>query len=113
MQFSKFAIFLVFSLTLAACGGKKSTTKATLVLGGLINSVAGQTGGTMVYLRQITGGDDNYAFKLPYSSDLELSNGLWRFAVVSWDGSGANNPMEGAVRCALSEVDLLGGGNLG
>ncbi len=103
-------IFLLSILALAsACGGKKSLTKANIVLGGLINAIEGQAGGTMIYGRQITRGTDRFAIMLPYAEDLELSNGIWNFAVVSWDGNGASKIMEGVTRCGITEVELLGG----
>jgi len=100
-------LFLLF--TVVACGGKKSSTKTSLVLGGLIDSIAGQSGGTMIYGRQLSGGSDSFAIKLPYSQDLELPNGMWRFAAVTWDGNDANEIMSGQTRCGLNEVNLLGG----
>lgn len=112
MKPSVFLIHLFLLLSIVACGGKKSSTKTSLVLGGLIQSIAGQSGGTMIYGRQLSGGQDNFAIKLPYSEDLILANGFWRFAVVAWDGNdglGGTAPMQGDVRCGLNEVNLQGG----
>lgn len=113
MYFFKTAIFLLFSLSLIGCGGKKGITKTSLILGGAIDVVAGQNGGTMVYGRQISGGSETFAIKLPFAGDLELTNGTWNFAAVSWDGVGGltatNDILEGTVRCAVSNVDLIGG----
>ena len=104
------SIILILLLALfSACGGKKASTRTSLVLGGVIDSIAGQAGGTMIYGRQISGGQDKFAIKLPYSEDLELTNGLWNFAVVSWDGNSASRIMEGQTRCGIQEVELLGG----
>ncbi len=104
-----FLIQLLILSTLVACGGKKASTKTNLVLGGIVDSIAGQSGGTMIYGRQLSGGDDSFAIKLPYSEDLELPNGMWRFAAVTWDGNDANEIMQGQTRCGLNEVNLLGG----
>lgn len=109
MKLPVILIHLLLLFTVVACGGKKSSTKTSLVLGGLVDSIAGQSGGTMIYGRQLTGGQDNFAIKLPYSDDLVLSNGLWRFAAVTWDGAGVSAIMSGQTRCGLNEVNLLGG----
>lgn len=109
MKSSVYLIQLLLLSTLVACGGKKASTKTNLVLGGIVDSIAGQSGGTMIYGRQLSGGDDSFAIKLPYSEDLELPNGMWRFAAVTWDGNVANEIMQGQTRCGLNEVNLLGG----
>lgn len=109
MPVLRMSLFFAVCLFLASCGGKKTVTKTTLVLAGAIDSIAGQAGGTMVYGRQTSGGTDSFAIMLPYSADLELANGAWTFAAVSWDGDGLGYPMEGATRCALLPVQLEGG----
>lgn len=109
MPVLRISLFFAICLFVASCGGKKTVTNTTLVLAGAIDSIAGQAGGTMVYGRQTSGGSDSFAIMLPYSANLELPNGNWTFAAVSWDGDGLGYPMEGATRCALVPVQLAGG----
>tara|TARA_R110000868_G_scaffold209490_4_gene459310 strand:+ start:3064 stop:6780 length:3717 start_codon:yes stop_codon:yes gene_type:complete len=102
-------IISVLALFVASCGGKKATTNTTLVLGGVINSIVGQDGGTMIYGRQLSGGNQSFALKLPFNQDLELPNGRWNFSAISWDGDSSSYKMEGVTRCGVNVVELLGG----
>lgn len=109
MIYLKSSILCIFALVISGCGGKKETTNMTLVLGGVINSIAGQDGGTMIYGRQLSGGNQSFAIKLPFNQDLELPNGQWNFSAISWDGDGSGYQLEGTTRCGVNVSELLGG----
>ncbi len=109
MTYLKSSIFFILALAISGCGGKKETTNMTLVLGGVINSIVGQDGGTMIYGRQLSGGNQSFAIKLPFNQDLELPNGQWNFSAVSWDGDGSGYQLEGTTRCGVTVSELLGG----
>lgn len=99
---------------LFSCGQKADITKARVTLvAGLTAIVPGQTGGTMLFgFNPDTGVSFSKVFD---GVPLELPNGRWEFAAISWDGYNTtnadfNNVMEGVTRCSVVRGTLLNGG---
>ena len=95
---------LVFSLLLLfGCdfgGGKKNNTKLHITSS---FAVTGEAGGTILY---ILNKDLNTQRSIIVDSDqvvVQLANGNWDFALLSWDGS---TPMGGNLKCAQKTAKL-------
>lgn len=99
--------FLAF---FSSCGQKGSTTNAnvTIVAGGFTGAIPGQTGGTMLLgYSPSLGASFSKVFD---GTPMELDNGRWDFAAISWSGNGAGDILQGQVRCAISRGNNLTGG---
>jgi hypothetical protein len=103
----KLPILLLFILlTLASCGEKKDSGKATfkLMLGQSIDAEVVYAGGVLIMGRHESG---EHSFVLKYTAGLaiDLPKGVWEFAAIGWDSS-ANGPMTGNHRCSYARNEL-------
>lgn len=94
------SISLLFILLLIGCSAGKKTRTLEVSLGSL-----SATFPTMIYGAK-TDGTESFAIKLTTSStQLELSNGSWKFQSITW---GTGNVMEGDPNCSESFMNLSG-----
>lgn len=108
-----FAIALsIVAILLSGCGKEAGKTTANVtILSGLAAVVPGQTGGTMLLgANPQTGQNFSKVFD---GAPIELPNGFWDFAVVSWDGNGTDQVMQGITRCGIVRGFALTGGEQG
>lgn len=108
-----FLTLIATALILVGCGKTGETTKAqvTLVAGGLVTPVPGQTGGVILLgFNPQTGQSFSKTFD---GAPMELSNGMWDFAAIAWDGNAVGDVMEGVVRCGIARGVPLNGGEVG
>ncbi len=115
MNLKKLSLFLMIFI-LAACGGKGTkVTKANLViLGGIASGIPGMTGGTKLYGYNNTTGE---TLNLTFTGQgaLEVNNGEWDFAAITWDGTtvnGTGQVLEGNTLCGTSNTMGLFGGEV-
>ncbi len=100
-------MILVTLLALASCSGKKAGLTETKVLVGNLIDLSSQTGGIIIYGNNpATGQSFGKAFPI---GTMELTNGPWEFAAISYDGNSVGQIMEGTLRCARASIDLTGG----
>lgn len=100
-----FTSMLGILIFLNACAGKKEVKTSTkIVIGSL--AIDSQTGGVIIYgHNKVTG--DSFG-KIGITGPLELSNGPWEFAAISYDGNSVGNLLQGTLRCAKNEETLNG-----
>lgn len=89
------------------CAGKEGKKTTTKIVVGNLAGVETQTGGVMIYGNNLATGD-NFG-KVYNDAPMELSNGPWEFLIISYDGNGAGDVMEGVLRCGQAFADLTGG----
>jgi hypothetical protein len=103
---------ILFTLLLASCAEKKTTGAGFKVtLGAAALSPTNANGGLVLWGRNTTN-QDQFAKVLtpPYSNlNLELNNGNWTFAAVSWHKPTGNTlNLSGEVKCAVTSTAVQG-----
>ncbi|MBT3586587.1 MAG: hypothetical protein HN509_16885 [Halobacteriovoraceae bacterium] len=105
----KFISTILFTLLLLGSCSQKGgeTSKANLVFAGSISGDGGHTGGLMVFGFNRSNGD-NFSFLFD-GLGITLSNGVWDFYLVGWQGAAG---MTGNVNCGAAENFELSGGDV-
>jgi hypothetical protein len=95
-------------LILGGCSGREAgKTSAKVVLGGIAFGPLTQ-GGMMIWGRSLTNGQGFSKNVTSSQLSVELPNGTWEFAAITWEGT--NGPMTGTARCADPGSFELSGG---
>ncbi|MCF8057720.1 MAG: hypothetical protein K9K67_00375 [Bacteriovoracaceae bacterium] len=101
-------LFILIGISfLSGCSGKKEGLTSTKIFVGSILDTSSQTGGIIIYGNNpLTG--ESFGKTFPIGA-MDLSNGPWEFAAISYDGNSVGQIMEGTLRCARASVTLNGG----
>ena len=102
--------FILLSLLVLSCGGKKDVTSSKIALiSGLNGLSSAYPGGVALFARNL---DTGFVLSKRIQSDeeyIEFDNGDYEFLVMGWQGA---SPMAGIAACARKASVTLGGGEV-
>ncbi len=113
---TKLLLLLLSTTLLFSCGGKKVSevnleVRGSLQFGGSTLAPI-STGGLMLWGQSSTGQAFSQALRNSETLNLTLPNGSWRFYAMAWaNGNGAELDASTALRCALTPITTLSGGD--